>query len=334
MEPLTTPTELTEEEREERARKAKRAKVRIGIGAGLVVLSLGAWAYTRYGVAKAGLGGDCLYAMNCGKEAPTCLRVLDDKGACSRPCDVGTDCAPGVRCVKVELGEYDDRGVPLEGGYCIPQTLIDARKKARTDGGAETTTAKIDSVLRVPEGPSQLEAEVTLRTEKNGAPVGEPRAFAVKGTLLRVGGAASAGKKRTIVDADELRVFTVDDDKRSFVVTSLAGGARRDTDVTVTKTGRTDQVAGRTCEVWTLDEARAKREACVVLGGAFVDPAVHPAPSWARELAVRSAFPLRVVELDTTGKELSRLVAVHFDAHPIEASAFAVPHGYTNAAGR
>ena len=323
--------QLTDEEIEARKKKAKRAKVKIAIGAACVVVSLGAWLWTRYGVTKAPLGGDCLYAMNCAKDAPTCLRVLEDKGACSRPCDLGTDCAAGIRCMKVELGEYDDRGVPLEGGYCIPQALLDERKKARADGGVDRGYAKIDSVLRVPEGASQLEAEVTMQS---GA--GEPRSFLVKGTLSRVGTetTASAPKKRTIVDADELRLFVVDEDKRTFTVTSLAGGARRDTDVTITKTGKADRVAGRDCEIWKLEEAKTTREACVLLGGAFVDPSVHPAPSWARELAVRSAFPLRVVDVDASGHGTPRLLVTRFEAHPIDAALFAIPRAYTNTAGR
>jgi hypothetical protein len=326
-----TEEELSEEELEALAKKKKRALVRIAVAAFLVLGSLGAFLYTRYGVKKAALGGECLYAMNCSKEAPTCLRLLDDKGACSRSCDVGADCAPGIPCVKVGLGEYDDRGMPLEGGYCIPQTLIDARKRARTDGGTEDAGPKIDSWLPIPSVPAQLEAEVTFQTEKKGAPVGEPRTFLVKGTLLRPSPSASNGKKRTIVDTNPLRLFTVDDEKQTFGITALGGSAG---DVKLTKTGRTEKLLDHDCEVWKLDEPRASREACIVQGGTFMDPAAHVAAPWARELATRGAFPLRVIELDTAGHEVSRLVALRFDVHPVDASLFAVPHSYKNLAGR
>jgi Domain of unknown function (DUF4412) len=327
-----TEEELSEEELEANAKKKKRAIVKIAIALFLVLGSLGAWLYTRYGVQKAELGGPCMYALHCRKEAATCLRLsLDDKGACSRSCEVGTDCAPGIPCVKVGLGEYDDRGMPLEGGYCIPQTLIDARKKGRSDGGADDGGAKLDSWLPVPVVPAQLEGEVTFQNEKKGVAVGEPRSFLVKGTLLRPSPAASNGRKRTIVDTNPLRVFSIDDEKQTFAISALGGSPG---DVKVTKTGRMEKLLDRDCEIWKLDEARATREACIVQGGTFMDPAARVAAPWARELAVRDAFPLRVVELDSAGHEVSRLVVVRFDVHPIEASLFAVPHSYKNLAGR
>jgi hypothetical protein len=327
--------ELSEEELEARAKKKKRALVRIAIAVALVLGSVGVWLYTRYGVPKAELGGPCLYAMHCKKEAPTCLRLsVDDKGACSRACEVGTDCAPGVPCVKVGLGEYDDRGMPLEGGYCIPQTLIDARKRrAHGDAGGDDAAAgpKLDSWLPVPSVPTQLEGEVTFQIEKKGVAVGEPRSFLVKGTLMRPSPSAANGKKRTIVDTSPLRLFSIDDEKQTFGISALGGSPG---DVKVTKTGRIEKLLERDCEIWKLDEARASREACIITGGTFMDPAARVAAPWARELAVRSAFPLRVIELDASGKEVSRLVAVRLDAHPIDAALFAVPHSYKNLAGR
>jgi hypothetical protein len=324
-----TEEELSEEELEALAKKKKRALVRIAVAAFLVLGSLGAFLYTRYGVKKADLGGSCLYAMNCSKQAPTCLRVTDDLGACSRTCEVGSDCAPGIPCVKVGLGEYDDRGMPLEGGYCIPQSLIDARKH-RTDGGVADAGPKLDSWLPVPTAPTQLEAEVTFQIEKKGAPAGEPRSFLVKGTLLRPSPSTTSGKKRTIVDTNPLRLFSIDDDKQTFGITPLGGSPG---DVKLTKTGRMEKLLEKDCEIWKLDEARSSREACIVQGGAFVDPA-HVATPWSRELASRGAFPLRVIELDSAGHEVSRLVALRFDVHPIDASLFAVPHSYKNLAGR
>lgn len=326
-----TEEELSEEELEALAKKKKRALVKIAVAAFLVLGSLGAFLYTRYGVKKADLGGSCLYAMNCSKQAPTCLRVMDDLGACSRTCEVGTDCAPGIPCVKVGLGEYDDRGMPLEGGYCIPQSLIDAKKNARTDGGIADAGPKLDSWLPVPAAPAQLEAEVTFQIEKKGAPLGEPRSFLVKGTLIRPSPSSNgSSKKRTIVDTNPLRLFLVDDDKQTFGITPLGGSPG---DVKLTKTGRIEKLLEHDCEIWKLDEPRASREACIVQGGTFVDPA-HVATPWSRELATRNAFPLRVIELDAAGHEVWRLVALRFDVHPIDASLFAVPHSYKNLAGR
>ena len=112
--------------------KKKRPRAlgaRIILVAALLVATAVAWIYPRYFVTKQGLGGPCTWAMHCKPEAPRCLRESEDSGGvCSRLCEPGQDCADGIRCVKVELDERDDRGVPLQGGYCVPQAMIDARK--------------------------------------------------------------------------------------------------------------------------------------------------------------------------------------------------------------
>lgn len=116
------------------SRKRKvMAILALTMGLGIV----GAWAYARYAVAKAPLGGACRWAMHCHAEAPECMRPsVDEDGVCTHRCDAGVDCAPDVRCVRVELDERDDRGVPLSTGYCFPQRLLDERKARRArDGG-------------------------------------------------------------------------------------------------------------------------------------------------------------------------------------------------------
>ncbi len=315
----------TEEEIAERLRKRKRSLVRAAIASVLAIASLSTYLYVRYGVKKEDLGGPCSFAMNCKTTAPQCLRLtLDGEGACSRPCDPGADCAPGIRCVKVGLEERDDRGVPLEGGYCIPQTLLDARKRALHDGGV-ADAGHVDSWLPVPQIENQLEGEITLQTGS-----AEPKTYTVKGTLLRAGSASAGGKKRTIVDASTLRLFFVDDEKQTFSVVAMGGAPG---DITVKKTGATDTIDGQACDAWQLLEGKTTREVCVLTGGAFVDPAARVASPWTRELAVRGAFPLRVVELDGKGHETSRTVATHVARHAVDTSLFAIPHAYRNLAG-
>ncbi|MGH7282995.1 MAG: hypothetical protein ACRELY_15835, partial [Polyangiaceae bacterium] len=316
-----------ESEEEIAARLAKRRKSlrRIAIALAVGTLSWGAFLYVKYGMKKSDLGGACHYAIQCKPAAPRCLRLTaDSQGACSRPCDPGSDCAPGIRCVKVGLDEYDDRGVPLEGGYCIPQALIDERKRAMEDAGV-IDAGKLDSWLAVPEIANQLEGEVDLASES-----GETKEYVVKGTLIRAGAATSTAKKRTIADASTLRLFFVDDDKQTFSVVAMGGTPG---DVRVDKTGKTDRVADRDCDVWNLVEGRITREACVIPGGAFIDPGAHVAWPWARELAVRGVFPLRVVETDSKGHEMSRITATRLIVHPVDASLFAIPHAYKNLAG-
>lgn len=298
---------------EEPQKTSKATIVRRAILALLVVACAAGWIYTRYLVKKETLGGTCMYDMHCRSEAPRCLKQsVDGEGVCSRPCDTDGDCATGITCVKVELGEYDERGRPLEGGYCFPQAFLDARKKKKDAG-----RPKSDSWVDVPEAHGQFEGEITL--ERHGAKT----SYEVKGTLLRL---RSMGKRRTIVDTSTLRVYTVDDDKKTFAAAQIA---TTPAEPKVTRTERKDTIAEHECEIWQIDEGKTTREACVLKGASFIDPSGRAAAAWEKELSVRTVFPLRVTE---NGKP--KLLVLEIDAHPLDASLFTIPKSYKNLAGR
>ncbi|MBX3233153.1 MAG: hypothetical protein KIT84_20390 [Labilithrix sp.] len=280
----------------------------------LALACAGGWIYTRYLVKKEPLGGVCTYDMHCQKEAPRCMKQdVEGDGVCTRPCDDDSECAADIKCIKVQLDDYDERGRPLEGGYCFPQALLDARKaKKRGDAGA--AAAKSDSWLDVPANPDQLEGEITVERGSTKTTV------EVKGTLLRVVGAKHG---RTIVDTSTLRVYQVDDDKKTFAASQLGGGG----DAKVTKTDKKDKVADRECDIWQIEEGKTMREACVVKGGSFVDPSGRAVAAWEKELTVRAVFPLRITENDKTKLQVTKL-----DAHPVDAAGFTIPKSYKNLA--
>jgi hypothetical protein len=305
-------------------KKPTRAKIiRTVLAVSIALACGGVFAYVRWGMKKANLGEPCAYKVNCGPDAPTCMKPNEkDDGVCSRPCDhdAGTECAPGIACVKVELEERDDRGVPLEGGYCFPQALLDARKKKKP--AAEAGAPK-DSYVDVPEVAGQLEGEIEMKWERaSGATTAT---YQVKGTLVR---SAGPGKKRTIADAAAMRVYVVDDEKHTFGASAYEGAAPVD-GVKLTKTDAKEQIAGRSCDVWRIDEPKTSHDVCVVTGGAFVDPTARNAPAWLRELSVRTAFPLRMAERD--GK--TKMTVTRLDAHAMDAALFAIPRSYKNLAG-
>lgn len=290
----------------------------------LALACAGALLYTRVLVKKGTLGDACSYDMHCKKEAPRCLKQeAEGEGVCSRPCDDDQGCAPGIVCVKVSLDEYDERGKPLEGGYCFPQALLDARKKKP----AREAAAPKDSWVDVPETPGQLEGEFTL--ERAG---GSRTTVEIKGTLLRT---TSGKSRRTVVDTAALRVYAVDDDKKTFAAAQIAA---LPAEVVVTKTDQKDRVADHDCEIWRVEETgptgtKTSREACVAKGGAFVDPAARAVSPWEKELAVRGVFPLRVVDVPAKGDK-PRLVVTKIEARSLDASLFAIPKDYKNLASR
>ena len=225
---------------DDEAPKPSRARtIRRGLVVALVLLCAGGLVYTRCLVKKGTLGEPCAYDMHCRAEAPRCMKTTEEQdGVCSRSCDKDDDCLPGIRCIKVGLDEYDERGRPKEGGYCFPQALLDARKqkKASEAGGAKKV---IDSVVDIPEAPGQLEAEIVL--ERGGVET----TVEVKGTLLRTGG-HDPRARRTLVDTTTLRVFTIDDDKKTFSATQIAAAPG---EPKITKTDRKDKVAEHPCDV-------------------------------------------------------------------------------------
>lgn len=304
--------DLEEETKPNRARTIRR-----GLVVALVLLCASGLVYTRCLAKKSTLGEPCSYDMHCRAEAPRCMKTTEEQdGVCSRSCDKDDDCLPGIRCIKVGLDEYDDRGRPKEGGYCFPQSLLDARKQKRANEAGTDAKKSIDSVIEIPEAPGQLEAEITL--ERGGAET----TVEVKGTLLRT----SAGQRRTLVDTTTLRVFTVDDEKKTFSATQIAAAPG---EPKIVKTDRKDKVAEHACDVWRIEDGKTMREVCVVPGGAFID-ATRGATAWEKELAVRSVFALRVSDGD--GK--AKTTATKMQVHTIDAARFAIPRAYKNLAAR
>jgi hypothetical protein len=307
---------------EERPKRiTKKRVVRVLIALAIAGAATAAWAYVRYGAPKASLGGPCKYAMNCTKDAPRCMRESEEgPGVCSRTCDADAgDCAPDVRCVVIELDdERDERGVPIKTGYCFPQAFLDTKKAHKREAGAP-----VESWIDVPEG--RLEGEIALRWERAGAPAGDAKTFQFKGALLHP---VTSGKTRLIVDTAAMRLYTVDDEKKTFAPTAIEVTPG---DLSITKTGRKEKVEAHDCEIWQLGDAR---EACVVLGGAYVEPGSRAAPVWMHELAVRGALPLRLVERSGDGKETARLVATRYEPRPIDANVFVIPKTYKNQAAR
>lgn len=304
---------------DEPKKPTKATLIRRGLVAALALACAGGWIYTRWLVKKETLGGPCTYDMHCRAEAPRCMKQdVDGAGVCTRPCDNDGDCATDIKCIKVTLDDYDEHGKPLEGGYCYPQSLLDARKKKKNDGGVASDGADggpPGSWLKVPQNPDQLEGEITY--DHNG----DKRTFEIKGTVFRV---MSAKKQRVVVDSSAFREFVVDDEKKEYSATVLGTSTNL---VKITKTDKKDTVADRECQIWQIEEGRSVREACVIIGGALVGISGRGVQGWEKELAVRSAIPLRIID---DGK--TKLLASKVDLHPVDDKEFLVPKTYRNKA--
>jgi hypothetical protein len=107
----------------------------------------------------------------------------------------------------------------------------------------------------------------------------------------------------------------------------------------IAKTGQKETIAGYTCEDWDVTsskDGKKKVSLCVAdLAVSFFHLPVPPTgvpPEYAfmLELVDGQHLPLRVVAYDEkTGAESGRIEVTKIDRHPLEASQFEVPAGYT-----
>jgi hypothetical protein len=115
-----------------------------------------------------------------------------------------------------------------------------------------------------------------------------------------------------------------------------AGGAAGGTQASkITPTGKHETVAGYDCEDWDIAMANGNRESvCVAQGLSFFDFSAMAGPtggsvrSWAEELRDKNAFPLRAVEVDPGGKEISRMEVTRIQKKSLDDATFAVPANY------
>jgi hypothetical protein len=114
----------------------------------------------------------------------------------------------------------------------------------------------------------------------------------------------------------------------------LANGAFANT--TVTKTGKSDKIAGYACDVYHFKDEDGSGEVCLTKG--LSNPAFYQmitggalgqsVPPWLRDLAKEGGFPLRAVNRDETGQVESTEEAMKIEPGKLDDSLFAPPAGY------
>ena len=104
----------------------------------------------------------------------------------------------------------------------------------------------------------------------------------------------------------------------------------------VERTGKTDTVAGYSCEVWRIkekDARRVKSDICVAKGfgktaSFWVEP--NKAQSrWVSQLVEDGGFGIRNISYDETGNETSRMEVTAIEKKSLDGSFFAVPADYS-----
>lgn len=105
---------------------------------------------------------------------------------------------------------------------------------------------------------------------------------------------------------------------------------------TIERTGKTDKIAGYSCEIWRItdkEENRLKSDICVAKGFGkaatfWIDPKEmrrSSQPSWVKRLVEEGGFGLRSIHYDDAGKESSRMEVTSIDKKRLDNALFAFP---------
>lgn len=169
--------------------------------------------------------------------------------------------------------------------------------------------------------------------------------FTFKGDRLRVEEAGPhADGSAIIMDGQHRESFILDPDEQAYFPfpwpsQTKEEAAREAQDVVVTKTGKRDKVAGYACDLYVERDKTdgSTTELCIakglgtpaLFGLTGGDSAIASLlPSWLGDMVKDGAFPLRGIERDKSGKELSRFEATKIEAKRLDDALFAPPKGY------
>lgn len=182
-----------------------------------------------------------------------------------------------------------------------------------------------------------FEGEIKMHSQKPGEK-GQDMLIKAKGDKLRFDVTSQTGETSYgIYDPAANKVTMVMDAQKSymdldFTKASAQPSTSPDT-ATASQTGKKDKVAGIDCDVWSATDASGKRsEVCVAQGIAFFDLGAlrsgKGSSGMAKQLNEKKLFPLRSVDYDAKGGEISRSEVVSIEKKKIDDAEFTVPSDY------
>jgi Domain of unknown function (DUF4412) len=190
-----------------------------------------------------------------------------------------------------------------------------------------------------------FEGDITMHTTSSGAgATSQDMIVEVKKDQLRFDmtspqGVAMHGvfdpqANKVVLYADSTKTYT----DMNFSGASGATNTNPDT-AAIAQSGKHETIAGYDCEDFSVSDPSGKKsEVCTAQGIAFFDIASlrggAPGGSGAgspigKQFREKKSFPLRSVEYDATGKELSRMEVTKIESKSIDDSRFVTPPDYT-----
>jgi hypothetical protein len=186
-----------------------------------------------------------------------------------------------------------------------------------------------------------FEGSITLRTTRGSSPPAD-MVVRAKGDRLRFETPTSDGKSAVAIysPADNKVTILVDAQKLAMDMDLSSPSAAPNTSAdtsNVDKTGKSETIAGISCEDYEVKDPSGRRtETCIAQGLAFFDlESVRRGiggSAWTKSLREKKMFPLKSVEYDASGKEISRTEATAVQKEKLDDAMFVVPAGYTRMA--
>ncbi len=181
-----------------------------------------------------------------------------------------------------------------------------------------------------------FEGTIVMRTSYADKPA-EEMTLQVKPGKVRFDTAGQGKPLHGLYDAQNNKVFIYLDAEKAYTELNLAGSSAAPNTIpeasAAEKTGKTAVIAGVKCEEWVAKEGARRSEVCLVEGVNFFDLGRLRAGAAANLGAPKGdnkMFPLRSVEYDASGKEVSRMEVTRIEKGRIDEARFTPPAGYQN----
>jgi hypothetical protein len=214
---------------------------------------------------------------------------------------------------------------------------------ASSDGGSASSGSGVLAAVASALGLG-FEGDVTMHVVSGHAPP-QDLTFHVKGEKLRVDVPEQRGEQaHAIFDQSSNKITVIMDTQKMYMEidpsAAQAHAQAAHTPAKIVETGKHETIAGVDCEDWDITESNGKKvSVCIAKGVAFFDfgggmrpGGADSASAWMDELRAKKAFPLKAVETDPTGKELSRMEVTKIEKKSLDDSLFTVPAGYRSMA--
>lgn len=182
-----------------------------------------------------------------------------------------------------------------------------------------------------------FEGAVTMRVTANGPQGAQQQQleYLVRGGKVRVSMGGPSGAMALLSVPQEQKVYVLMAAQHSYMEMPIADAAatvaaRTPTDAKITRTGRTETVAGYSCEHVLVASPSQTVDICMAKGlGGYVNPLAsmqrRSEPAWQRMLTADGGFPLKVTMPDGSVP----MEVVKIEKKKLAIDLFSVPLNYT-----